>query len=60
MPVFPKPKFAFEYDVDAEIARLRAHKLKRAIPEHRDDRILVHPHVDLGLGRKQRETFLSL
>ena len=33
MPPFPKPKFTFEYDVAAEIGRLRQHKQTRQIPE---------------------------
>ena len=33
MPVFPKPKFPFEYEVEAEINFLRQHKQVRQIPK---------------------------
>ena len=32
MPVFPKPKFAFTYDVGGETKNLRKHKKARGIP----------------------------
>jgi endonuclease/exonuclease/phosphatase family metal-dependent hydrolase len=54
MPVFPKPKFPFEYDVDAEIQRLRDHKAKRAIPERTDKKILVGTWNLANLGAQLR------
>lgn len=41
VPPFPKPRFAFNYDVEAEIIRLRAHKKTRAIPKKRADGLLI-------------------
>jgi len=32
MPVFPKPKFAFEYDLNAEVARLCLTTMQRSFP----------------------------
>ncbi len=41
MPVFPKPKFAYDYDVKTEIAHLRQHKKKRAIPKREQGKLLA-------------------
>ena len=54
MPVFPKPKFPFEYNVDAEIQRLCDHKAKRVIPERMDRKILVGTWNLANLGAQLR------
>jgi endonuclease/exonuclease/phosphatase family metal-dependent hydrolase len=41
MPPFPKPQFAFEYDVKAQIKLLRKHKHTRAIPERTKGKLLL-------------------
>ena len=54
MPAFPKPKFSFEYNVSAEIARLRTHKQTRGIPDRTDSRILVATWNLANLGAQER------
>ena len=54
MPPFPKPKFAFEYDVDAEVTRLRRHKHVRAIPRRERHKLLVATWNIANLGLQQR------
>jgi endonuclease/exonuclease/phosphatase family metal-dependent hydrolase len=54
MPVFPKPKFPFEYDISAEIARLRQHKQTRQIPERTPDTILAATWNLANLGAQLR------
>src|SRR5512135_2730559 len=54
MPAFPKPRFAFEYNVAAEIERLRAHKLKRGIPARSPGNMLVATWNLANLGAQQR------
>ena len=54
MPVFPKPRFAFEYDLNAEIARLRRHKKARAIPKREQGRLLVATWNIANLGAQAR------
>ncbi len=54
MPVFPKPKFAFAYDRDAEIARLRQHKQTRGIPAREPGKLLVATWNIANLGAQQR------
>jgi endonuclease/exonuclease/phosphatase family metal-dependent hydrolase len=54
MPVFPKPKFAFEYDPKAEIARLRQHKRARAIPKRQQGKLLVATWNIANLGAQLR------
>ena len=56
MPVFPKPKFAFDYDVAAEIARLRKHKKVRSIPRKEKDKLLVATWNVANLGAQQRRS----
>jgi endonuclease/exonuclease/phosphatase family metal-dependent hydrolase len=61
MPVFPKPKFAFDYDVDAEAARLRAHKKTRGIPKRESGKLLVGTWNIANLGAQaRRDQDLSL
>lgn len=54
MPVFPKPKFAFEYDPKSEIARLRKHKKVRAIPKREQGKLLVATWNIANLGAQHR------
>ncbi len=54
MPVFPKPNFPFEYDVNTERGRLRAHKQKRAIPDRADQKLLVATWNIANLGAQLR------
>lgn len=54
MPVFPKPNFPFDYDVNTEIARLRQHKQTRQIPERTSDTLLVATWNLANLGAQQR------
>lgn len=54
MPVFPKPKFAFEYDPKTEVARLREHKKARAIPKREQGKLLVATWNIANLGAQQR------
>jgi endonuclease/exonuclease/phosphatase family metal-dependent hydrolase len=54
MPIFPKPKFPFEYAVDSEITRLRQHKQTRSIPERAQDKMLVATWNIANLGAQQR------
>jgi endonuclease/exonuclease/phosphatase family metal-dependent hydrolase len=56
MPIFPKPKFDFEYDVDAERGRLRAHRKQRGIPRRTKDRLLVATWNIANLGAQQRRS----
>ncbi len=54
MPVFPKPKFEFVYDVPSEIERLRAHKKIRGIPDRTSDTLLVGTWNIANLGAQAR------
>jgi endonuclease/exonuclease/phosphatase family metal-dependent hydrolase len=54
MPVFPKPKFSFDYDVNAEAARLRAHKKTRGIPKREPGKLLVGTWNIANLGAQDR------
>jgi endonuclease/exonuclease/phosphatase family metal-dependent hydrolase len=54
MPIFPKPSFPFDYSVPAEVARLRAHKQKRGIPERDADHLLVATWNIANFGAQKR------
>lgn len=54
MPVFPKPQFEFEYDVEAEIKFLRKHRQTRAIPKREKDKLLVATWNIANFGIQQR------
>ena len=54
MPVFPKPKFAFEYDLNAEVSRLRKHKNARAIPKREQGKLLLATWNIANLGAQDR------
>lgn len=54
MPVFPKPKFDFVYDVSSEIERLRQHKKTRGIPQRTKDTVLVATWNIANFGAQDR------
>ena len=54
MPTFPKPKFAFDYNVADEIALLRQHRDTRAIPQRQAGKILLATWNIANLGAQQR------
>jgi endonuclease/exonuclease/phosphatase family metal-dependent hydrolase len=57
VPAFPKPRFDYDYDVDAEIRALRDYpkqKTDRAIPDKRDDRLLLATWNIANLGVQKR------
>jgi endonuclease/exonuclease/phosphatase family metal-dependent hydrolase len=54
MPVFPKPKFAFDYDVANEIGHLRKHKKTRQIPKRQTGKLLIATWNIANLGAQHR------
>lgn len=54
MPVFPKPKFSFEYDLGTEITCLRKHKKARGIPRREQGKLLVATWNIANLGAQHR------
>ena len=57
MPPFPKPRFDYSYDVDREIAALRAYPLAkpdRKIPKKSSDKLLVATWNIANLGVQDR------
>lgn len=54
MPVFPKPGFVFEYDVEAEIKRLRKHKKDRNIPKREKGKLLIATWNIANFGAQDR------
>jgi endonuclease/exonuclease/phosphatase family metal-dependent hydrolase len=54
MPVFPKPKFEFDYDLNTELAHLRRHNKKRLIPKRTGDKLLVATWNIANLGAQSR------
>ena len=55
MPPFPKPKFPFDYDVAAELAALRAHKLLRGLPARGPATLLLATWNVANFGEQQRD-----
>jgi endonuclease/exonuclease/phosphatase family metal-dependent hydrolase len=55
MPVFPRPEFPFEYNLNLEITRLRQHKKARAIPKREQGKLLVATWNIANLGAQQRQ-----
>ena len=55
MPAFPKPKFAYSYTVQTEIAALRAHRDFRNIPPREQGRLLLATWnlANFGLQRRR-------
>lgn len=54
MPIFPKPKFEFAYDLPRELGLLRAHKRTRGIPALTSKKLLVATWNIANLGAQQR------
>ena len=54
MPVFPKPKFSFDYDLAVETAHLRAHKRARGIPRRQTGKLLAATWNIANLGAQHR------
>ena len=54
MPVFPKPKFDFEYNLNTEVARLRKHKGVRTIPKREKSKLLLATWNIANLGAQAR------
>ncbi|MBI3898496.1 MAG: endonuclease/exonuclease/phosphatase family protein [Gammaproteobacteria bacterium] len=54
MPVFPKPKFAFDYNPMVEIEHLRQHRQKRSIPNRENDTLLVATWNIANFGAQER------
>lgn len=57
MPPFPRPRFAYDYDVDREIAALRAYRRQkpgRQIPRKASDRLLLATWNVANLGVQDR------
>jgi len=54
MPIFAKPKFAYNVDVAAEIQRLRQHKHDRGVPGKVSNRILVATWNIANFGVQER------
>lgn len=54
MPVFPKPRVQFSYDVGAEIKALIAHRVVRNVPKKEKDTLLVGSWNVANLGAQLR------
>lgn len=54
MPAFPKPRFPYEYDLEAEVRALRAHKRTRRVPRRGAGRLLVATWNVANFGLQQR------
>jgi len=54
MPVFPKPKLSFDYDVAVETAHLRDHKRVRGIPRRQAGKLLAATWNIANLGAQHR------
>ena len=54
MPIFPKPKFSFEYDVTTEINRLRNHRQARGIPGSEENKLLIATWNIANFGAQKR------
>jgi len=54
MPVFPKPDFAFDYNVADEVTRLRNHRKTRDIPKREKGKLLAATWNIANLGAQER------
>jgi endonuclease/exonuclease/phosphatase family metal-dependent hydrolase len=54
MPPFPKPTFAYDYQVPPQITALRAHRVTRLIPNRKANRLLVGSWNLANFGQQQR------
>lgn len=55
MPPFPKPKFPYTVDVNAEIGQLRQHKQARSVPAKSPERLLIATWNIANFGEQVRE-----
>jgi endonuclease/exonuclease/phosphatase family metal-dependent hydrolase len=55
MPSFPRPRFQYTPDVDAEIGRLRQHRQARRVPAKAQDRLLIATWNIANFGEQRRE-----
>ncbi len=55
MPPFPKPRFQYAVDVNAEIARLRQHKQTRSVQAKAQNRLLIATWNIANFGEQLRE-----
>ena len=62
MPVFPKPRVQFSYDVVTEIKALRAHRTTRKVPKKEADTLLVGSWnvANLGAQARRRDDLLLI
>ena len=56
MPSFPKPNFVFNFDFQAEVQNLLAHKVTREIPDKTIDKLLLGSWNVANLGLHIRHT----
>ena len=54
MPIFPKPKFTFNFDLQTEVQNLLTHKTHRGIPEKSEDMLLIASWNIANLGSQAR------
>jgi len=54
MPPFPKPRSRFDYDLDAELAALRAHRKLRDVPARGEGRLLLATWNIANFGVQER------
>ena len=54
MPIFPKPKFQYAFDPDAEIRRLCDHKTHRELPDRSPGRLLLASWNLCNFGAQER------
>jgi endonuclease/exonuclease/phosphatase family metal-dependent hydrolase len=54
MPPFPKPQSSYDYDLDAELAAIRAHRGEREIPSRTPGRFLIATWNVANFGLQQR------
>jgi endonuclease/exonuclease/phosphatase family metal-dependent hydrolase len=62
MPPFPKPKFAYDYDLAAEVAAVRQYEQSepgRAVPPRQPDRLLIATWnvANLGVQRRREKDY---
>jgi exonuclease III len=54
MPSFPKPKFVYNFDLEAQFQKLETHKQERKIPEKQNDKLLIAAWNVANLGLQKR------
>jgi len=56
MPAFPRPAFEYDYDLNAEVSRLRQHKRIRRVPDRSPTTLLLATWNIANLGLQQRRS----